>query len=75
MTHRPWGGWRLVLPKVTVSGRPCERRSEGRGGRRCRLPLVGKQLGQPILRIRADVFEDVAQVSEGINAYPFARRD
>src|SRR5947208_8091971 len=42
-----------------------------RGG----CPLVGEQFGQLVLRMLADAFEEIAQVSEGIEAKPFASRD
>src|SRR2546426_9721958 len=41
----------------------------------CDHPLVGKQLGDSVLRMGADAFEDVAQVGKRIDAESFARGD
>src|SRR5262245_19001162 len=40
-----------------------------------RFPLAREQFGQLTLRMPADAFEDIAQVSEGIEAKPFASRN
>ena len=40
----------------------------GGSGLASSLPVVGKQFGQAVVRVRADAFEDVAQVGERIDA-------
>ena len=47
----------------------------GGSGLASSLPVVGKQFGQAVVRVRADACEDVAQVGERIDAESLASCD